>query len=411
MALLGALLTWGIVAICAFCANPSTAQTSDEERGRYLAAAGNCVSCHTRPGGDPFAGGVAFEAPYRFLGTIYSTNITPDRETGIGDWSEEQFIRAMREGIAPDGAHLFPAFPYTAFTKLSDFDVKALYAYLRTLEPVRYTPPENGIMFHQRWGMALWNALFFRPERFDSDPSRSSDWNRGAYLVEGLGHCGSCHTPRNLFLAERKDRALSGASYPDLVTPGKIRIWSAADLTSGKSGLGHWSDSDLRKYLQTGHNPKAGLFGPMSEVIGNSLRLLTSEDIAAIATYLKSLNPGIEQEPQHLADDQQKTGEAVYGAHCEKCHLASGRGGFLKAPPVSGSAVVQAPDPASLINVILYGAAVPPDTPAPAGAWESMPGYQEKLSDKEIAALVNYLRTNFGNIGTLIGPRDVSRQR
>ena len=177
------------------------------EQGRYLAAAGNCVSCHTRPGGAPFAGGLPFSTP---LGILYSTNITPDVQTGIGSWTAPDLRRALQRGIARNGAHLFPAFPYTSFTKISDADVMALYAYLRTVPAVRYRPPENGLMFAMRWPMVLWNALYFKPGRFGINLSQSAEWNRGAYLISGLGHCGACHTPRNLLLAERADKAVSG---------------------------------------------------------------------------------------------------------------------------------------------------------------------------------------------------------
>ncbi len=179
------------------------------EQGRYLAAAGNCVSCHTRPGGAPFAGGLPFTTP---LGTIYSTNITPDTQTGIGSWSAADLRLAMQRGVARNGSHLFPAFPYTSFTRVSDADILALYAYLRTVPAVHYRPPENGLMFSMRWPMVLWNAMFFKPGRFGINLSESEEWNRGAYLVSGLGHCGSCHTPRNLLLAEKADRAYHGGA-------------------------------------------------------------------------------------------------------------------------------------------------------------------------------------------------------
>ncbi|WP_284274075.1 c-type cytochrome [Bradyrhizobium iriomotense] len=189
-----------LLALAAFPAGASEISGASIERGQYLVTAANCAACHTRPGGAPFAGGVPFVTP---LGTLYSTNITPDPETGIGRWTGEDLRRAMQEGIAPGGRHLFPAFPYPSFTRVSDEDVNAIYAYLRSVEPQYYTPPANGILFRLRWPMAIWNWLFFKSDRFKVDPSQPEEWNRGAYLVEGLGHCGACHTPRNTFLAER----------------------------------------------------------------------------------------------------------------------------------------------------------------------------------------------------------------
>ena len=202
----------------------SLARAADAERGRYLALAGNCGACHTRPGGEPFAGGLAFETPF---GTIYSSNITPDAKTGIGRWKAADLRRAMHEGIAADGSHLFPAFPYPSYTKVTDADVDDIYAYLRTLNPVRYVPPDNSILFSMRWALGPWNKLYFRPGRFVPDPDRPAGWNRGAYLVQGLGHCGACHTPRNAQMAELPERALQGGVVTGAVAPGRQRDWFA----------------------------------------------------------------------------------------------------------------------------------------------------------------------------------------
>ena len=264
----------------------ATEVAATAEQGRYLATAGNCVSCHTRPGGAPFAGGLPFVTP---LGTIYSTNITPDGPTGIGTWSAADLRRAMQHGIARDGGHLFPAFPYVSFTKVSDADINAIYAYLKTLPAVRYRPPDNGLMFAMRWPMALWNGLYLKPERFAITLARSAEWNRGAYLVEGLGHCGACHTPRNLLLAELPAEAYQGGALQAAVSKGQVRRWSAVDLTSSPRGLGAWSIADLTQYFQSGVSARAGTFGPMNEVIVNSLRQLAPEDLHAIAVYLNSL--------------------------------------------------------------------------------------------------------------------------
>src|ERR1700722_76015 len=381
-------------------APPNTAA----ERGRYLADAGDCISCHTQPGAMPFSGGVRFETTF---GNLYSSNITPDPTTGIGAWKADDLRRAMHEGIAAGGYRLFPAFPYTAFTKVSDADVDAIYAYLRTLKAVRYTPPSSSFVFTQRWGMASWNALFFTEGRFSPVAARSAEWNRGAYLVEGLGHCSACHTPRNLFMAETAGKAYAGGLIQDKVARGKIRQWSAVNLTSAKNGLGAWAVNALAKYLQTGFSARGGTFGPMNEVIVNSLKKLTAEDVRAMAVYLKSL-PAQEYAGGGVAPQQASAGESIYKDRCEKCHSASGRGGMFSGPPVAGSAVVQAEDPASLINIILYG----PDTPKEVsfGAWETMQPYTEVLNDSEVAAVSNYVRGSWGNRAGMVKAADVAQQ-
>jgi alcohol dehydrogenase (quinone), cytochrome c subunit len=374
-------------------------------RGRYLADAGDCVSCHTQPGAMPFTGGVRFETPF---GTLYSSNITPDPATGIGTWKADDLRRAMHEGIAAGGYRLFPAFPYTSFTKTSDADIDAIYAYLRTLKAVRYTPPSGKLVFTQRWAMAPWNALFFTEGRFSPDTGQSAEWNRGAYLVQGLGHCSACHTPRNLFMAEAAGNAYAGGLLRDRVAEGKIRRWSAVNLTSARNGLSAWSVNDLAKYLQTGFSARGGAFGPMNEVIVDSLKKLTAEDVRAMAAYLKSL-PAQEYRGDGVTPQQANAGEAIYRDRCEKCHSASGRGGMFSGPPLAGSAVVQAEDPASLINIIIYG----PETPKEVtfGAWETMQPYAEVLNDSQVAAVSNYVRGSWGNRAAAVKAADVAQQR
>jgi mono/diheme cytochrome c family protein len=390
---------------------PKVADAEEVRRGEYLARIGNCISCHTRRGGASFAGGVAFTAPDSSLGVLYSSNITPDVATGIGRWSEAQFLRAMHQGKSPKRGWLFPAFPYNSFTRVTHDDAKAIFAYLGTVEPARYTPPSNTSFFRLRWGMALWNLFFFEAKRFVPDPVQSPEWNRGAYLVNGLGHCGACHTPRNAFLAEKDSAALSGATYPDFVAPGQRRAWSAVNLTAAASGLGAWSMEDLKKYLRTGHSRRAGIFGPMNEVVINGLQYLTDADARAMAVYLKSL-PAVNESPQQAGEAAQlQSGALIYEQHCEECHLASGRGAFLKAPPVAGSAVAQAQDPSSLINVILYGAKVGEGSPTPFGAWENMKSFGSQLSNEQVAAVSNYVRASWGNRGSVVTAADVARQR
>lgn len=383
---------------------------ADVARGEYLARIGNCISCHTRPGGEPFAGGLAFSAPYSDVGTLYSTNITPDISTGIGSWTEAQFVRALREGEAPNHRPLFPAFPFTYFSRITLEDARALFAYLRGVKAVESVPPANTGIFTQRWGMRLWNALFFKKAEFEPDATRSADWNRGAYLVNVLGHCGACHTPRNFFLASKEDAALSGGTYLDAAGPHERRLWFAVNLTSAPEGLGAWSVQDLERYLKTGHSRRAGVFGPMNEVITNSLRYLDDADARAMAVYIKSLAPS-DSESRETAAAVTQEGAAVYAEHCEECHLESGRGAFLKAPPLVGSAVVQGRHPATLINVILYGAQVAPGGPNVPGAWEDMPALGDKLTDEEVAAVGNYVRNSWNNKAGALTSQDVAKQR
>jgi mono/diheme cytochrome c family protein len=404
------LLAVGITGTAA--AQGSTiAMPADAGRGAYLVLAANCISCHTTSSGKAYAGGKAFETGFRFLGKIYSSNITPDRQTGIGAWSEADFVRAMREGVAPGGTHLFPAFPYTAFTKLETADIKAIFAYLRTVPAVRADVPAASFWFRQRWAMALWNTLFLTPGALSAKPDQSAQWNRGFYLVESLGHCGACHTPRNALLAERTELQLTGGVMVSEVEPGKNRSWSAPNLTGAHSGLATWSVEDLKKYLKAGFSRRAGVLGPMNEVVANSLHYLSDSDVAAIAVYLKSLPANGESAQQSLSGAEQASGHAVYEKYCDECHLSSGRGGFRKAPPVAGSPLVQAGSAASLVNVILFGATPAAGLPASLDVWESMAGFKDKLSDQQVADLSNFLRSSWENRGDTVRAKFVAEQR
>ena len=391
-------------------ASTSTMANSENpvQRGLYLATAGNCMACHTAHDGEPFAGGLAMKTEF---GVIYSTNITSDPDAGIGSWTEEQFVRAMHHGESADGTKLYPAFPYPSFTKVSKADLKDLFAFFKSVAPSSYAPPENemGFPFNQRALMGIWNALFFDSERYVADDSQSEQWNRGAYLVEGLAHCGTCHTPRNALGGKEDDRALSGGTYNDRVAEDKIRSWSAVNLTSAPDGLDAWSAEDIAAYLKTGHSSMAGSFGPMNEVITLSTSQLSDDDIQAMAEYLDSLPP-IERAPQIEMDPADfRAGELIYTIHCGTCHLPTGLGDSSIGPAVSGSSIVQADDPSSLINVILYGATVP--APSPPGAWKTMDPFGEKLDDDEIALLSTYMRSNWGNRGGVVTEADVAQQR
>ena len=408
---------------------PASSDAGIVDKGRYLATAGDCVSCHTRPHGAPFAGGLPLSTPF---GVIYSANITPDASSGIGSWSEPQFARAMREGITPDGTHLYPAFPYPAFTKLRDEDLRAIYAYLRSLTAVRYTPPKNEMLipFGMRTLLIAWNMMFLKAERFAPDPAHSAEWNRGAYLVQGLGHCGACHTPRNALGGEREAQAFTGGTYSDeildevvedRITPmdeRTVRTWSAANLTPARSGLGAWSLEDAVAYLKTGHNSRAGAFGPMSTIISNSTSHLTDADVRAIAVYLKSLAPATQGAPAEPSAERRHAGEIVYTSRCGGCHQQTGVGmprtgnadPSKTAPPLAGNAALQAPDPATLINVILYGAHEAVLSP---GSWPKMSGFELSvgLDDEQIAALCTYVRSSWGNQASAVDAAAISKQR
>lgn len=394
-------------------ADQTSSRTDDAnivDRGRYLARAGNCVSCHTSPGGPAFAGGLGFETPF---GKLYSSNITSDPDTGIGKWSIEEFGRALREGVRPDGEHLYPAFPYTAYSRISDDDVLALYAYFKVIKPVKFTPPANQMSFpfNQRWTLGVWKAMYFDAARFEPDPSQSEPWNRGAYLVEGLAHCSACHSPRNALGAELSDSSMTGGEYNDRVGSGEIRPWSAPNLTDVPNGLASWSVEDLVGYFTTGRTAFTETHGPMNEVILNSTRHLSEPDVTAMAVYLKSL-PGNRGDISEAANaDVLKEGATLYDLHCGTCHQPTGLGGSSEdaGARLAGNPTVQANNPASLINVILYG---PHLAKLPGSKrWKDMPAFGEKLADDEVAAIASYIRSAWGNVGGAVTERQVAKQR
>lgn len=357
------------------------------ERGRQVAAAGDCAVCHTVGGGKVNAGGLAMDTPF---GTLYSTNITPDPETGIGRWSFAAFERAMREGISRDGRHLYPAFPYTSFRNINDADLQALYAYLMSQTPVRQEAPANQMRFpfNQRPLMAGWNALFLQRGEYQPDPQRSAQWNRGAYLVDGLGHCTACHSPRNLMGAEK-----GGSSY---LAGGMVDGWEAPALNAlGKSST-PWSEDELFNYLSTGFSEKHGVAaGPMGPVV-SELATLPKSDVRAIAHYLSSLDG----EPQALAANAApqvdspvslSNGERVFKGACLACH-SDGLGPklFGVSPSMAVNSNVHSDLPDNLLRVVLHG--IP--TPATRDLGY-MPGFKDSLSDRQVADLAAYLRHRF----------------
>jgi mono/diheme cytochrome c family protein len=379
------------------------------EQGRYLALAGNCASCHTVPGGQPFAGGLAFETPF---GKIFSTNITSDKQTGIGTWTTAQFTQALRSGESADGEHLYPVFPYTSFTKVTDADAAALFAYLKTIPAVNAKAPDNEMSwpYSMRSMMSVWNGMFFEEGAYQKDGSKSGEWNRGAYLVQGLGHCSACHSPRNFLGGEKSSLAMTGGTYSDKVATGDVRPWTAPNLTGASTGLAGWPVAEIVSYLKTGKNAFAVSFGPMNEVIMNSTRHLTDADLRAMAVYLKSLAANEGDLASPAKEDVVNAGASLYDLHCGTCHQPSGLGAADSGPRLAGSLVVQASDPASLINVILHGPELP-EPPPPTGEWQHMEAFGEKLSDEEIAAVASYLRGAWNNKGGEVTVEQVAKQR
>ncbi|RLT96829.1 cytochrome c [Ketobacter sp.] len=383
------------------------AQNDNVTRGEYLARLGNCVACHTVEGGAPFAGGLKMHVPG--LGNIYSTNITPDPDTGIGGYSLQDFDNAMRLGVAKDGHHLYPAMPYPSYAKITSDDMQALYDYfMQAVAPVRQPNRANEIPAPQnaRWPLAVWNALQLDEDRFQPEPTRSESWNRGAYLVQGLGHCGACHTPRGWMMQELG----TDESSPAFLSGAQLDHWYASSLNGDpNSGLGRWSQADIVAFLKTGKNRFGKAFGTMVEVVNNSTAHMTDADLNAMAEYLKSL-PALNEmgvtEYQYdpastetlLRFDFSAAGAQEYYQNCMHCHGADGIGQAAYIPPLAGNPVLMDPDPASLINITLNGSlrVVLHGQPEP----YDMPAYRLLLDDQQTAAVVTYIRTAWGNLGT-----------
>jgi mono/diheme cytochrome c family protein len=371
-----------------------------QEHGRYLVAAGDCIACHTADGGKPFAGDRPIETPF---GTIYSANITPDAETGIGAWTEDQFYRAMHEGKDADGNRLYPAFPYPWFTKVTREDVDDIRAYLRTLEPVRSHPRENKFPWplNHRLSMLGWNGLFFTPGEFKPDLKQTAEWNRGAYLVEGLGHCGACHTPKDILGAAKTSEAYQG---------GEIQNWFAPNLTgSERPGLGSWSAEDITTFLKTGHNDRTTAYGPMAEVVRESTSKMTDQDLKAIATYLKALPASTSDAPAAPDRNVMTAGQAIYRDACSACHQLGGEGVKGIFPSLKSDAVVQSGEPTTMLRIILNGGHAASTAEHPASL--AMPSFGWKLSDDQIAALATYVRNAWGNKASPVGTGDVADLR
>lgn len=377
-------------------------------KGEYLARAGDCIACHTEPEGKLFAGGRAMLTPF---GTLYTTNITPDPETGIGKWTADQFYSLMHDGRSPDGGLIYPAMPFGSYTKVTRADSDAIFAYLKTVPAVRKPNRANDLRFpyNNRSLIIGWRTLFFTEGEYKPDPKQSAEWNRGAYLVAGLGHCAMCHTRINALGGSSESQAFEGGLIP-------MQEWYAPSLTSNKeAGLGDWSIKDIVDLLRTGISARGVVYGPMAEVVYNSLQYLTEEDVRAMAVYLKSLGQGSPPQPATSSIPRTESsllldlGKTVYNSRCASCHGANGEGEPPDYPPLAGNPSIEMASSVNPIRMVLNGG-YPPGTagnPRPYG----MPPFAQSLSDDEVAAVVTYIRTAWGNRGAAVSAREANALR
>jgi len=369
-------------------------------RGQYLVRVGDCAACHSREGSPFLAGGRPLDTPF---GLIYSTNLTSDRLSGIGEWTAEQFYAALHDGQQPHGGPLYPAMPYPYTTRVTRADSDAILAFLKTVAPANENRPANTLAFpfSVRSLVHGWRALYFHPGEFTPDPARSAEWNRGAYLVTGLGHCGACHTPKNALAADRNSEALQG---------GTLDNWVAPDLSANpRTGLGGWSPDEIVEFLRTGRNARANAGGSMAEVVSDSTSLLTDADLRAIATYLKALPAAPDAAGERPDAAVLRRGEAVFSDACTGCHREEGRGQARLFPPLRGNAVVQQNDPTGVLHIILAG-----DRTAPTGSRPtplSMPSFAWKLTDQQIADVASYVRNGWGNRAPAVSAQQVAELR
>jgi mono/diheme cytochrome c family protein len=408
--MMGWKLSTTLVLIAAFT---GAAQAQDQNsdmiaRGEYLARAGDCTACHTAPEGRLFAGGRAMPTPF---GTLYTSNITPDPETGIGKWTADEFYKTMHSGRFPDGGLIYPAMPFASYTKVTRADSDAIFAYLRSIVPVnqKNRPHDLRFPYDNRQLILGWRTLFFSEGEFKPDPTKSAEWNRGAYLVEGLGHCGMCHSPIN---------ALGGTSQSDAFKGGLIPMqnWYAPSLTSSReAGLGDWSIEDITQLLQTGVSRRGVVYGPMAEVVHNSLQYLNEDDIRAMAVYLKGISePSPPPAPSSALPTTESSllislGRTVYDKNCANCHGKQGEGKPPHWPPLANNQSIEMQSAVNPIRMVLNGG-YPPGTagnPKPYG----MPPFAGLLSDNEVAAVVSFIRTAWGNRGTPVSAREANELR
>ena len=393
-----ALLLGSLMAVPAMA---EVGEFAQQQRGKYLVAAGDCQACHTASGGALLAGGKGIETPF---GTVYSSNITPDQKTGIGQWTGDQFYRLMHQGIAANGSHIYPAMPYPWYTKITRQDSDAIHAYLLTVPAVQNDVPDNKLPWplDNREAMIGWNALYFKPGTFKPDTAKSETWNRGAYLVQGLGHCGACHSPKNIFGAVEDSTRFQGA---------EIQNWYAPNLTGeARTGLQGWSAQDIADFLKHGQNDRAIAYGPMAEVVEDSTSKMTDDDLKAIATYLKSLPAApAGEEPQKPDQAVVDAGRAIYLDSCSACHRSNGGGVPSMFPALAGSGVVQSTSAKTVMRLILNGGHGASTSGSPTSP--SMPAFGWKLSDQQIAAVATYVRTAWGNVAAPVATSDVKDLR
>lgn len=391
--------------------DPPATGAADEDRaalvarGEYLARAGNCMACHTAPGGTPWAGGRAMDTPF---GTIYTSNLTPDPTTGLGQWTADDFWKALHEGRARDGRLLYPAFPYTSYTRVTRADADAIWAWLLTLPPVEQPNRPHALRFPYDTQAALlaWRALYFKPGVFVADATKPEDWNRGAYLVQGLGHCSACHAPRNALGASSDPDALAGGLMP-------VQNWYAPSLTSPhEAGVADWAKDDIVALLRDGVSGNATVAGPMAEVVFGSTQYLSAADLDAMAVYLKSLpvTQSVKAESTGVLDElRRERGAQLYGEHCADCHGERGEGKPGIWPALAGNRAVTMDPPANTVRIVLGGGYAPATrgNPRPYG----MPPFAAALSDDEVALVVSHIRGSWGNTAAPVSSLDVQRLR
>jgi mono/diheme cytochrome c family protein len=387
---------------------PASDKTSMIARGEYLAQAGDCVACHTAPEGKLFAGGHAMPTPF---GTLYTSNITPDPDTGIGKWTADQFYSMMHTGRFPDRGLLYPAMPFASYTKVTRADSDAIFAFLRSVPPVKQQnrPHNLNFPYNNRSLILGWRTLFFTEGEFKPDATKSDEWNRGAYLVEGLGHCAMCHTAINALGGSSDSAAFQGGLIP-------MQNWYAPSLTSNKEGgLGDWSIDDISDLLRTGISKRGAVYGPMAEVTYNSLQYMTEADTRAMAVYLKSLAEGSVPDaprPTTSADESSlllRLGQTIYTDKCANCHGNKGQGKPPHYPPLAGNQSIQMSSSVNPVRMVLNGG-YPPGTagnPMPHG----MPPFAQSLSDDEVAAVVTYIRVSWGNHGAAVSAGEANALR
>ena len=401
-----------LVALLIFASSTCLAQTAvsaDAKRGEYLARVGDCVACHTVRGGEPFSGGLELATPF---GTLISPNITPDGETGIGKWTADDFWNAIHFGKAPDGSLYYPAFPYPNYTRITRTDADNIFAYLRSVKAVRKQnrPHAMSFPYNQRNLLIGWRALYFEAESYVPTPNETTEWNRGAYLVQGLGHCDACHTGRNILGATRKGDPFAGGVMP-------VQEWYAPSLTSNReSGLGQWDIDDIVNLLRTGVSKRGAVYGPMAQVVNDSLQYLTEGDARAMAIYLKSLVPkgSAEEVLQVRTTERQgkelyEAGAKLYEKWCADCHQANGAGMPPHYPPLANNQSISMEFAANPVRMVMFGG-YPPATmhnPRPYG----MPPFAQSMSDQDIAAVVTYIRQSWGNRAAPIAAADVAKYR